>query len=82
MNREAIYISFVTSNFKCPCCKRIYKEAFYAKQLKKSNKYFIYKFCRYSKKKMGISINYMGNVVVWLKEKEKEKESKSVNNLK
>ena len=60
-------------DFKCPNCQHEYGEDFYYKQLYNSAKGLIYKVCKGCKKKMGITSDMKGDVVVWLKENEERK---------
>ena len=61
---------FVTTSFKCPNCKFKYKESFYKKKLEKSKYCHCYKVCMNCKKKIGISVDFFGDVHVWMKKDE------------
>ena len=57
-------------DFKCPRCNYHYTEENYSKQLNNSKHLLIYKTCKECKSKMGITIDFKGDVRVWLKENE------------
>ena len=66
------FVDFSYSFFKCPSCKHEHLENDYIKKLEKSKNYLTYINCKGCKKKLGVTVNYMGDVVVWLKSEEKE----------
>lgn len=70
MKDGIIHISYVKTDFDCPECGKHYTESDYYEQLSKSKDIFIYKKCKECGIKMGISSDYMGNVVVWDKANE------------
>lgn len=63
-------ISMAESDFQCPKCGHGYNEEDYYNRLVKSKRYYIYKTCKTCSTKMGISVDYRGDVQVWLKEDE------------
>ena len=66
-------ITMNTTDIKCPKCGEQHTYDDYGKQLEKSEKGLIYKFCKGCKIKMGITTNMEGDAVVWLKNDEKSK---------
>jgi|LakMenE01Jun11ns_1017448.scaffolds.fasta_scaffold9958435_18 hypothetical protein len=60
-------LSLAETDFKCPNCDKKYSEEFYYKVLEKSKKTYIYKKCLVCSAKMGISSDFRGDIVVWLK---------------
>lgn len=63
-------ITLAKTEIDCPNCKKVYNEDFYYNQLQKSDKGFIYKYCKGCNEKIGISLNIMGDSVCWLKKDE------------
>lgn len=53
--------------FNCPKCGKFYEGKFYEDQLEKSKKFWITKTCTNCKTKLGISTDFKGDVVVWIK---------------
>jgi len=66
------FLDFSNTDFQCPSCKHEHIEDDYIKKLEKSQHYLVYINCKGCKKKLGLTINYMGDVVVWLKSEEKK----------
>ena len=64
------HLSMCYTQFECPHCEYKYDVEWYEKQLQKSKNQLIYKACKICKKKIGITYDMMGDVTVWLKEKE------------
>lgn len=65
-------LSMSEVDFECPSCKHKHVENDYIKKLEKSEDYLTYINCKGCKKKIGVTVNYMSDVVVWLKSEEKE----------
>ena len=59
--------------FECPVCSCKHTSDDYEDRLMKSKKGLIYKQCKGCKRKLGITTNMMGDVVVWDKSTEKDK---------
>ena len=66
------YLTISDVDFKCPSCKHEHLENDYIKKLEKSEDYLTYINCKGCKKKLGLTVNCMSDVVVWLKSEEKE----------
>ena len=64
------FITLSDTNFKCPRCQFEHGDKDYYKRLYNSKRGFIYKSCNGCKIKLGISVDYKGDVVVWLKDEE------------
>lgn len=71
MSNNKIFLNIPITDFKCPNCDHQYSAGFYLDQLEKNNEGQIYKVCRYCRKKIGITTDYMGNVAVWMKADDK-----------
>lgn len=68
---SAFHLDMCDVDFNCPWCEYAYTAEWYEEQLNKSKHGLIYKACKICKKKIGITFcPLMGDVVVWLKEKE------------
>lgn len=65
-------LSMVDVDFNCPNCQHEYNEADWYPQLDKSKKGLIYKKCKGCSKRLGITTDIRGDVVVWLKENEEK----------
>lgn len=65
-------VSMVETDFNCPKCNHAYTEADYYKQLSMSENCLIYKTCKSCKTKLGITVNMVGDTVVWEKTKEEK----------
>lgn len=63
------YLRMNGVDFKCPKCGHKHVESDYEKRLEKSEKMYIYINCENKKcgVKIGVAINYKGDVVTWLK---------------
>lgn len=59
-------------DFNCPKCGHLHEESDYYKKLEKSDETYIYMKCKSCKEKLGVTTDYRGDVVVWLKSKEQE----------
>lgn len=59
-------------DFKCPACGEQYREKDYNAQLSRSKNHLIYKTCKGKEceEVIGISFDYRGDVVAWLKKEE------------
>ena len=65
-------LSMVEVDFKCPKCECPHSESDYYDRLYKSKHGLIYKQCKGCKTKLGITTDFKGDVVIWLKEDEKK----------
>ena len=65
------FLTFAKTNFSCPVCKCLHEEKDYITRLLNSKHCITYKQCKHCKVKLGISADYMGDTVVWLKSDEK-----------
>jgi hypothetical protein len=65
-------ITCVEVDFKCPKCGCPHSEEDYYNRLNKSKRGLIYKACKGCKSRLGITVDMMGDVVVWLKEDERK----------
>lgn len=63
-------LSICNTDFKCPKCKCLHKEADWYPKYYKSKNGLIYKSCKGCKTKLGITTDIRGDVRVWLKEEE------------
>lgn len=67
---SGFHLSMCHNDIECPWCEYKYDSNWYEERLEKSKKGLIYKKCKICKKSLGITHDLMGDVVVWLKEKE------------
>lgn len=67
------YLRINDVDFKCPKCEHQHVESDYEKRLEKSEKMYIYIYCKNKEcgVKIGVATNYKGDVVSWLKSEEK-----------
>lgn len=59
------------TDFRCPKCGYLHKEADYYYRLEKSKYGLIYKQCKGCKTRLGITPGYNGDIYVWEKSTEK-----------
>lgn len=65
-------LSMSYSDFNCPKCECPHTEDDYYNRLYKNKNSLIYKKCKGCKTKLGITIDIIGDVRVWLKEDERK----------
>lgn len=70
INLPGIHLDFCNSDFKCPSCGKEHTNEDWCKKLDRSKKGVIYMKCKGCGNKLGISTDYKGDVVVWLKSEE------------
>ena len=63
-----IHIKFAKTDFNCPHCGKEYTEKDYKRQLEKAKQGFTYKTCKFCETKIGIAIDYRGDVAIWIKD--------------
>jgi len=72
INGPGFHLDCCDDEFNCPKCTCFHSGKDYEIKLEKSKKGYIYMKCRGCKTMLGISSDYKGDVVVWLKEDEKK----------
>lgn len=68
---QGFHLSMCYSDFNCPNCGKEYGDDWYMRQLEKTKRGYIEKTCLDCKKKIGIAVDMLGDVCVWLKEDQK-----------
>ncbi len=58
-------ITMCETDFNCPICQCLHTEEDYDKAMKRSSSGSIYKNCKGCKRKIGVAIDFKGDIHVW-----------------
>lgn len=70
------FLTLSTTSISCPKCGQGYDESDYYRRLDNSASGMIYMKCKGCGSMLGVTANYKGDVVCWLKKDEKNLNSK------
>ena len=70
INGRGYHLDMCYTKFKCPSCSKQYDIGTFMKKINNSKTGFIYITCKECNNKLGVTMNMMGDPVVWLKSEE------------
>ncbi len=68
------FLTMAEVEFKCPACSCDHNGKDWEHKLEKSKKTYCFINCKGCKRKLGVSLDYRGDVVVWEVKKKDEKQ--------